>query len=146
MNALDWLNSEAFTAFGQHIIWSDMIGNTIGLIALVCVAVTVALRRHTSPLVVDGGQQEERGALSQLADPTVARLVAGFVLLSAANNAAISATTLLVTDRLGLDPLWGGVALATAAGLEIPALLALGRLSTRIDTRRRFLGGELERA
>lgn len=34
MNALDWLNSEAFTAFGQHIIWSDMIGNTIGLIAL----------------------------------------------------------------------------------------------------------------
>ncbi|GGZ25065.1 nicotinamide riboside transporter PnuC [Streptomyces nitrosporeus] len=34
MSALDWLNSEAFTAFGQHIIWSDMLGNTIGLIAL----------------------------------------------------------------------------------------------------------------
>ncbi|MEU0694454.1 nicotinamide mononucleotide transporter family protein [Streptomyces niveus] len=32
--ALDWLNAEAFTAFGQHIIWSDMIGNCIGLIAL----------------------------------------------------------------------------------------------------------------
>ncbi|OKJ96774.1 hypothetical protein AMK26_28370 [Streptomyces sp. CB03234] len=31
---MNWLNSEAFTAFGQHIIWSDMIGNTIGLIAL----------------------------------------------------------------------------------------------------------------
>ncbi|MBM9622763.1 nicotinamide riboside transporter PnuC [Streptomyces zhihengii] len=34
MSALDWLNTEAFTAFGQHIMWSDMIGNTIGLIAL----------------------------------------------------------------------------------------------------------------
>ncbi|MFF3754379.1 nicotinamide riboside transporter PnuC [Streptomyces sp. NPDC002018] len=34
MSALSWLNGEAFTAFGQHILWSDMIGNTIGLAAL----------------------------------------------------------------------------------------------------------------
>ncbi|MFD9224037.1 nicotinamide riboside transporter PnuC [Streptomyces sp. NPDC060064] len=34
MSALSWLNGEAFTAFGQHIMWSDMIGNSIGLIAL----------------------------------------------------------------------------------------------------------------
>jgi nicotinamide mononucleotide transporter len=34
VNTLSWLNSEAFTAFGQHILWSDMTGNTIGLIAL----------------------------------------------------------------------------------------------------------------
>jgi nicotinamide mononucleotide transporter len=34
MTALTWLNGEAFTAFGQRILWSDMIGNTIGLIAL----------------------------------------------------------------------------------------------------------------
>ncbi|CAM5579724.1 membrane protein [Streptomyces spiroverticillatus] len=34
MSALSWLNSEAFTAFGQHILWSDMIGNSIGLLAL----------------------------------------------------------------------------------------------------------------
>lgn len=31
MNAL---NSEAFVLFGQHIIWSDMIGNILGLTAL----------------------------------------------------------------------------------------------------------------
>ncbi|MEC4015510.1 nicotinamide mononucleotide transporter family protein [Streptomyces sp. H27-D2] len=31
---LDWLNSEAFTAFDQHVIWSDMVGNCVGLIAL----------------------------------------------------------------------------------------------------------------
>ncbi|MEU8892852.1 nicotinamide mononucleotide transporter family protein [Streptomyces sp. NPDC048442] len=34
MSSLDWLNSEAFTAFGQHILWSDMVGNSIGLLAL----------------------------------------------------------------------------------------------------------------
>lgn len=34
MNAVDWLNGQAFTAFGQHVIWSDAIGNTVGLIAL----------------------------------------------------------------------------------------------------------------
>ncbi|MEV0601757.1 nicotinamide mononucleotide transporter family protein [Streptomyces sp. NPDC050315] len=34
MTGMSWLNSEAFTAFGQHVIWSDMIGNTVGLIAL----------------------------------------------------------------------------------------------------------------
>ncbi|MFE7775979.1 nicotinamide riboside transporter PnuC [Streptomyces sp. NPDC057445] len=34
MSALSWLNSEAFTAFDQHIMWSDMIGNSVGLAAL----------------------------------------------------------------------------------------------------------------
>ncbi|MFD6422011.1 nicotinamide riboside transporter PnuC [Streptomyces sp. NPDC060198] len=34
MNVADWLNSEAFTVLDQHIKWSDMIGNTIGLAAL----------------------------------------------------------------------------------------------------------------
>ncbi|WP_436735988.1 nicotinamide mononucleotide transporter family protein [Streptomyces sp. BBFR102] len=34
MSAFDWLNTEAFTAFGQHVIWSDMVGNTVGLAAL----------------------------------------------------------------------------------------------------------------
>ncbi|MET9531699.1 MULTISPECIES: nicotinamide mononucleotide transporter family protein [unclassified Streptomyces] len=34
MSALTWLNTEAFTVVGQHILWSDMTGNTIGLIAL----------------------------------------------------------------------------------------------------------------
>ncbi|MEW2296856.1 nicotinamide mononucleotide transporter family protein [Streptomyces sp. NPDC006743] len=31
---MNWLNSEAFTLFGQHIKWSDMIGNIIGLLGL----------------------------------------------------------------------------------------------------------------
>ncbi|MDH6227964.1 MULTISPECIES: nicotinamide mononucleotide transporter family protein [Streptomyces] len=31
---MNWLNAEAFTVLGQHIIWSDLIGNTLGLAAL----------------------------------------------------------------------------------------------------------------
>ncbi|MEU2740307.1 nicotinamide riboside transporter PnuC [Streptomyces sp. NPDC007095] len=31
---MNWLNSEAFTLLGQHIKWSDMIGNIVGLIGL----------------------------------------------------------------------------------------------------------------
>ncbi|WP_282696475.1 nicotinamide mononucleotide transporter family protein [Streptomyces sp. CC208A] len=31
---MNWLNSEAFTVLDQKIIWSDLIGNTVGLIAL----------------------------------------------------------------------------------------------------------------
>ncbi|KOU10407.1 membrane protein [Streptomyces sp. XY593] len=31
---MTWLNTEAFTVFGQKVIWSDMIGNLMGLAAL----------------------------------------------------------------------------------------------------------------
>jgi nicotinamide mononucleotide transporter len=34
VNAFDWLQSTAFTAFGKQILWSDMIGNVLGLAAL----------------------------------------------------------------------------------------------------------------
>ncbi|ANW21150.1 nicotinamide mononucleotide transporter family protein [Streptomyces clavuligerus] len=34
MNVFSTLNSVAFTAFGQDIKWSDMVGNIVGLIAL----------------------------------------------------------------------------------------------------------------
>ena len=122
----------------RSVLWA------IGLIAAVCVAVSVALQRTRAPVTAGGGEDtDDRGTLALLAEPEVARLVGAFTLLSAANNAAISTTTLLVTDRLDLDPVWGGVALAVAAGLEIPALLILGRLSGRIDTRRLLTVGAL---
>ncbi|MEW1859403.1 nicotinamide mononucleotide transporter family protein [Streptomyces sp. NBC_00669] len=34
MSIVHWLNSQAFTAFDQHVVWSDMIGNLLGLAAL----------------------------------------------------------------------------------------------------------------
>ncbi|GAA1908038.1 nicotinamide mononucleotide transporter family protein [Streptantibioticus ferralitis] len=34
MSAVDWLSGQAFSVLGQHVIWSDMIGNVLGLTAL----------------------------------------------------------------------------------------------------------------
>ncbi|KRV50429.1 hypothetical protein AQ490_15170 [Wenjunlia vitaminophila] len=34
MTGVDWLNGTAFEVFDQHVIWSDMIGNLLGLTAL----------------------------------------------------------------------------------------------------------------
>lgn len=54
-----------------------------------------------------------------------------FVAVAAANSAAVSVMSLFVTQRLGLDVVWAGVVLGVSAGLEIPALLAVGRLTRR---------------
>jgi len=61
----------------------------------------------------------------------VALIVAAFVALQATNAAAVSVMSLFVTRTLGLDVIWAGVTLGVAAALEIPALLAVGRLSRR---------------
>jgi len=34
VSGLGWLNGEAFGVFGQHVIWSDALGNTLGLAGL----------------------------------------------------------------------------------------------------------------
>src|SRR5699024_6179931 len=60
-------------------------------------------------------------------------VVAAFVLLQAANATATSFMTVYVTQSLALDVVWAGIALGTAAGLEIPSLFLMGRLSGRFS-------------
>lgn len=63
----------------------------------------------------------------------VAVIVLAFIALQATNAAVISVMTLYVTQTLQLNVLWAGVALGVAAGLEIPALLLIGKLSRRVS-------------
>ena len=63
---------------------------------------------------------------------TIALLVVAFAVLQSTNTAAVAITTLFATRTLHLTPVWGGVALGVAAGLEVPALLLLSRGSRRI--------------
>jgi SET family sugar efflux transporter-like MFS transporter len=71
----------------------------------------------------------------------IAVIVAAFIALQAANSAAVSIMSLFVTETLGLDVMWAGVALGVAAGLEIPALLLIGRLSYRFSNLRLIASG-----
>lgn len=59
----------------------------------------------------------------------VAVVFGALVLAQATDAAAVAVMTLFVTQHLGLPVFWAGIALGLAAGLEIPALLTLGRLS-----------------
>ena len=57
-----------------------------------------------------------------------------FVGLQATNAVAIAIMTIYVTQTMKLDIVWAGVALGLAAGLEVPALLAMGKLTGRSPT------------
>ncbi len=61
-------------------------------------------------------------------------IVVAFIALQATNSSVVSILNLFVTQRLRLDVLWAGAALAIAAALEIPALLVMGRLSGRFSS------------
>jgi SET family sugar efflux transporter-like MFS transporter len=73
--------------------------------------------------------------------PDVAVLLVTFVALGSAVSAAVSALPLFVTEGLGLDVEWSGVALGTCAALEIPVLMGLGRLTARFGPRRVVAAG-----
>jgi MFS transporter, SET family, sugar efflux transporter len=106
----------------------------IATVAFLNVAVTAAMlgRRSAGPPEHDRpGESEGEGPLSRTG---VALIVAVFVALQATNVATISIMTLFVTATLDLDVIWAGIALAVAAGLEIPALLLIGRLGGRLSS------------
>ncbi|WP_395727341.1 MFS transporter [Nakamurella sp.] len=65
---------------------------------------------------------------------SVVVVIVAFVALQMANTAAVAVMGLFVTDRLGLPIIWAGIALGVAAALEIPALLLIGRLTSRVSS------------
>jgi SET family sugar efflux transporter-like MFS transporter len=71
----------------------------------------------------DGGRTMSRVA--------VGVVVLAFVALQATNVTVVSVLSLYVSQGLGLALFWAGIALGVAAGLEIGALLLIGRLTDR---------------
>jgi SET family sugar efflux transporter-like MFS transporter len=49
--------------------------------------------------------------------------------------------TLFVTETMRIDVIWAGIALGVAAGLEVPALVLIGRLSLRFSSLRLIVTG-----
>lgn len=115
---------------GEHAVLA-----AIALIAALSIGATALLQARSSGTAPDEESAEAAGP----EEPVVRGLtgvgvvVAAFVLLQAANASATSFMTVYVVQSLGLDVMWAGVALGVAAGLEIPALLIMARLSNRFS-------------
>ncbi|XVV10146.1 MFS transporter [Actinoplanes sp. CA-131856] len=95
----------------------------IAVTAILNIATTAVMRR--APLAPSA--EPERG----MPRGRVAVVVVVFIALQATNSATVSVMSLYVTERLGLDIAWAGIALGVAAGLEIPALLLISKLTGR---------------
>ena len=114
-------------------------GNQAILLAIVAVAVlnvtTTAImlahaRRRADAEAAATSTQANGPAHSR---PTMVLIVVAFVVLQATNATATSILTVYVTRTLGLDVVWAGVALGSAAALEVPAMLLIGRLTGRFS-------------
>lgn len=105
----------------------------IAAVAVLNVITTAAMMRSPTSAAVDP-PDEPADEMQTLSRGRVIAVVAAFVLLQATSNAAVSVMTLFVTQSLGLDVVWAGIALGVAAGVEIPALLVIGRLSLRYSS------------
>ena len=111
--------SAIISAAGGHTL---VIG--IGVIGMLnIVTISTLLPRSAATVAVAGDAQGRR---SLVPHSILVLVVAAVVLLQAAASTAVSTTTLFVSRDLHQSPVWGGVALGVAAGLEVPTLLLLG--------------------
>ena len=119
----------------------------VGAVAVLNMASTAALIRQHSRTSADSavgsGTHVQPGHDLPLNRRAVVLIVVAFVLLQAGNATVTSFLTLFVTQTLQAGVLWAGVALGVAAGLEVPALLLIGRLSSRFSSLRLLTTGTL---
>ena len=113
-------------------------GNRSLLLAIATVAllnITTTAVMIVRPSAVSEGDSDETAWAENHPLPRsgLAMIGLAFIALMATNTAAVSVMGLFVTRALHLDIIWAGIALGVAAGLEIPALLLLGRLSRRFS-------------
>ena len=89
----------------------------------------------------DGPAQDAEGEHLTLRTRAMVLIVAAFVLLQAGNATVMSIMTVFVTETMRIDVIWAGIALGVAAGLEIPVLVLIGRLSLRFSGLRLIVTG-----
>jgi SET family sugar efflux transporter-like MFS transporter len=106
----------------------------LALVALANVATTATMlghRRRQQPDPAPADDTLDTGPT--MSRPGVVTVTAVFIVLQATNSTVVSIMGLFVTGTLRIDVMWSGAALGVAAALEIPALLAIGRLTRRFS-------------
>lgn len=142
MFSFAWVGGPPLAAFLMGFFGSRSILWAVAGIGVVGLLLTrVMMQAHArSEVAVAGPPQGDRMTVA-LRRPDVVLLLVTFVALGAALSAQVSAMPLYVTQRLGLDVEWSGIALGMCAALEIPVLFALGRLTRRFGPRRVVAAG-----
>jgi MFS transporter, SET family, sugar efflux transporter len=140
-----WVAGPPLATFIIGIFGDRAVLLAIAAVAVLNIATTAAMLagRPASPAKLDEATKPAETAADNptMSKTGIAVIVAAFIALQAANSAAVSIMSLFVTETLGLDVMWAGVALGVAAGLEIPALLLIGRLSYRFSNLRLIASG-----
>lgn len=107
----------------------------IGAVAILASTTTAVMitQRSAAPDPNSPAQPAEDDQLA-LRRSAVVLIVAAFVLLQAANATVTSIMTLYVAETVQIEVIWAGIALGVAAGLEVPALILMGKLSLRFSS------------
>ena len=107
----------------------------IGAVAILASTTTAVMitQRSAAPDPNGPAQPAEDDHLA-LRRSAVVLIVAAFVLLQAANATVTSIMTLYVAETVQIEVIWAGIALGVAAGLEVPALILMGKLSLRFSS------------
>lgn len=109
----------------------------IGVVALLNITTTMAMMSHRrrESLVADGpAAPVVHEDTVSLGTTGIVLVTAAFVLLQATNVTGMSFLAVYVPQTLGIDVFWAGIALGLAAGLEIPMLMLIGRLTERFSS------------
>jgi len=125
----------------RSILWA-----VAGIAACGMVFTVLMMRDRDQQALVRGPvvtEDSRESMLSVLRQPRVIVMSIAFLVLLGAVSASVAVVALFATNRLGLDVIWGGVALGTCAALEIPILLSLGRLKERFGSAWLLLVGGL---
>ncbi|WP_162940298.1 MFS transporter [Gryllotalpicola protaetiae] len=105
-------------------------------IGVVNVATALLLHRARPRGASEAGPQVSRPPiLTQLRGWGRWGTVSAFLVLQVTNIATVTVTTLFVTVQMHAPVLWAGLILGAAALMEIPALLIIGRIHTRMAAR-----------
>src|SRR5699024_411726 len=108
----------------------------IGVVALANIGTTMLMIRGRRAALADGTPpappHEDDDVSLGIAGSVL--VTAAFVLLQATNATGMSILAVYAPQTMGLDVVWAGIALGAAAGLEVPALMIVARLTTRFSS------------